>query len=61
MVPQLIDLREKILREFQCSRFAVHPGGTKMYRDLRRLLLEPDEATYWRFCSTLSHVSASKG
>ena len=36
MVPQLIDLREEILREFHCSRFSVHLGGTKMYRDLRR-------------------------
>ena len=37
VVPQLTDLREEILREFHCSRFAVHPGGTKMYQDLRRL------------------------
>ena len=36
MVPQLTDLREEILREFHCSRFVVHLGGTKMYRDLRR-------------------------
>ena len=36
VVPQLTDLREEILREFHCSRFVVHPGGTKMYRDLRR-------------------------
>ena len=36
MVPQLTDLREEILREFHYSRFAVHPGGTKMYQDLRR-------------------------
>ena len=36
VVPQLIDLREEILREFHCSRFNVHPGGTKMYRDLHR-------------------------
>ena len=35
MVPQLTELREKILKEFYCSRFAVHPGGTKMYHDLR--------------------------
>ena len=35
VVPQLIELREEILREFHCSRFAVHPGATKMYRDLR--------------------------
>ena len=31
VVPQLTDLREEILREFHCSRFAVHPGGTKIY------------------------------
>ena len=36
VVPQSTNLREEILREFQCSRFAVHPGGTKMYQDLRR-------------------------
>ena len=36
VVPQLIELREEILREFHCSRFAMHPGGTKMYQDLRR-------------------------
>ena len=36
VVPQSMDLREEILKEFHCSRFAVHPGGTKMYRDLRR-------------------------
>ena len=35
MVPQLTDLREEILREFHCSRFSVHPGGTKMYQNLR--------------------------
>ena len=36
VVPQLTDLREEILREFHCSRFAVHPGGTKMYQNLHR-------------------------
>ena len=36
VVPQLTDFREEILREFHCSRFFVHPGGTKMYQDLRR-------------------------
>ena len=35
VVPQLIDLREEILKEFHYSHFAVHPSGTKMYRDLR--------------------------
>ena len=36
VVPQLIDLREEILKEFHRSRFSVHPSGTKMYRDLHR-------------------------
>ena len=31
VVPQLTDLREEILREFHCSRFAVYLGGMKMY------------------------------
>ena len=35
VVPQLTGLREEILREFHFSRFVVHPGGTKLYRDLR--------------------------
>ena len=35
VAPQSKNLREEILREFHCSRFAVHPGGTKMYHDLR--------------------------
>ena len=35
MVPHLEKLREKILREFHCSHFAVNLGGTKMYHDLR--------------------------
>ena len=36
VVPQSEDLREEILMEFHCSRFTLHPGGTKMYHDLRR-------------------------
>ena len=36
VVPQLTALREEILREFHCSRFDVHLGGTKMYHDIRR-------------------------
>ena len=35
VVPQLKDLREEILMEFHCSRFTMHPGGTKIYHDLR--------------------------
>ena len=34
VVPWLADLRKKILKEFHCSRFIIHLGGTKMYHDL---------------------------
>ena len=34
VVPELAELREKILREFHCSHFTVHPSDTKMYLDL---------------------------
>ena len=36
VVPRLKNLREEILKEFHCSRFAMHQGGTKIYQDLRR-------------------------
>ena len=36
MVPRVADMREEILREFHCSHFVVHLGGTKMYHDFRR-------------------------
>ena len=36
VVPWLANLREEILRKFHCSRFVVHPSGTKMYHDLCR-------------------------
>ena len=36
VVPHSTELREEILMEFHCSRFSVHPGGSKMYQDLRR-------------------------
>ena len=35
VVPYSTDLRDDILREFHCSQFVVHPGGTKMYQDIR--------------------------
>ena len=36
VVPYLSDLRDEIFREFHCSRFVEHPGGTNMYQDLCR-------------------------
>ena len=35
-VPYDGDLRRELLEEAHCSKFAIHPGGTKMYRDLNQ-------------------------
>ncbi|XP_075499832.1 uncharacterized protein LOC142538390 [Primulina tabacum] len=39
VVPNLIDLKEAILREAHCSRHSIHPGIRKMYHTMR--------AHYW--------------
>ena len=33
-VPNDRDLRRELLEEAHCSKFVIHPRGTKMYRDL---------------------------
>jgi hypothetical protein len=38
-VPNVKELRDKILREAHESAYFIHPGGNKMYHDLN--------ATYW--------------
>ena len=62
VVPQLTDLREEILREFHCSRFVVHPGGTKMYQDLRRQYywsgMQRHVGDFVRQCLTCQQVKA---
>ncbi|XP_074328119.1 uncharacterized protein LOC141666033 [Apium graveolens] len=35
-VPSDPTIREKILKEAHCSSFSIHPGSTKMYRDLKK-------------------------
>ena len=62
MVPQLTDMREEILKEFHYSRFVVHPGGTKMYRDLRHQYywsgMKRDVGDFVRWCLTCQQVKA---
>ena len=54
--------REEVLREFHHSRLAVHPGGTKMYRDLGRQVWwrgrKKDEAVFVSKCLTCQQVKA---
>ena len=62
VVPQLTDLREKILREFHCSRFVVHPGGMKMCQDLHRQYycsrMKRHVGDFVRQCLTCQQVKA---
>ena len=60
MVPRLAYMREEILREFHCSCFAMNPGGTKMYHDLRRQYywseMEKHVEDFVRQCLTCQQV-----
>ena len=36
-VPRVDELQERIMEEAHSSRYSIHPGSTKMYRDLREV------------------------
>src|SRR3954469_1461268 len=54
--------REDILREFHSSRIAVHPGSSKMYRDLQRQYrwhgMKKDVAKHVSQCLTCQRIKA---
>ena len=62
VVPYSTDLREANLMEFHCSRFSVHPGGTKMYQDLHRRYywsgMKRHVGDFLRRCLTCQQVKA---
>ncbi|XP_073158869.1 uncharacterized protein [Henckelia pumila] len=35
VVPNVSDLKQQILKEAHCNRYSIHPGGRKMYNDLK--------------------------
>ena len=53
---------DEVLREFHSSQFAVHPGGTKMYQDLKRQYwwkgMKADVARFVSRCLTCQQVKA---
>lgn len=61
-IPIISKLKELILREAHDSAFALHPGGTKMYRDLRGLCwwlgMKKDIVEYIGKCMTCQLVKA---
>jgi hypothetical protein len=36
-VPDVDDVRERIMAEAHSSKYSIHPGSTKMYHDLREV------------------------
>lgn len=57
-----LSCRDDVLREFHHSRLAVHPGGTKMYHNLRRQYwwkgMKRDVAQFVARCLTCQQVKA---
>ena len=60
IVPDVVTLRQYILKEAHKSRFFIHPGSTKMYHDLKAMFWWPgmknDVAEYVSKCLTCQKV-----
>ena len=61
-VPDKEELRRKILEEVHCSAYAMHPGSTKMYQDLKDHYwwkgMKKNIAEYVSKCLTCQQVKA---
>ncbi|XP_042455224.1 uncharacterized protein LOC122039864 [Zingiber officinale] len=62
-VPESHPVQEDLLREAHRSRFAIHPGGTRMYRDLKRSYwwngMKKDIATFVAQCLVCQQIKES--
>jgi hypothetical protein len=61
-VPNVKELKDKILREAHESAYSIHPGGNKMYHDLKATYwwygMKGDVAEYVDLCDTCQRVKA---
>lgn len=61
-VPKDEELRREILSEAHASMFSIHPGATKMYRDLKRYYqwvgMKRDVANWVAKCDVCQLVKA---
>jgi hypothetical protein len=61
-VPNIKKLKDKILREAHESAYSIHPGGNKMYHDLKATYwwygMKRDVAEYVFLCDTCQRVKA---
>ncbi|XP_073035231.1 uncharacterized protein [Primulina eburnea] len=64
LVPNLIDLKEAILKEAHCSRHSIHPGIRKMYHTLRAHYwwegMKKDISHFVAKCLTCQQVKAER-
>jgi hypothetical protein len=61
-VPNVMELKDKILHEAHESAYSIHPGGNKMYYDLKATYwwygMKRDVAEYVALCDTCQQVKA---
>jgi hypothetical protein len=61
-VPNVKELKDKILREAHESAYSIHPGGNKMYHDLKATYwwygMKSDVTEYVALCDTCQQVKA---
>jgi hypothetical protein len=61
-VPNIKELKDKILHEAHESAYSIHPGGNKMYHDLKGTYwwygMKSDIAEYVALCDTCQRVRA---
>jgi hypothetical protein len=61
-VPNVKELKDKILREAHESAYSIHPGGNKMFYDLKTTYwwygMKRDVAEYVALCDTCQRVKA---
>jgi hypothetical protein len=50
VVPKDFEIRRKIIDEAHCSRYSIHPGANKMYQDLKKNLVDTNEARDCKVC-----------
>jgi hypothetical protein len=59
-VPNINELKDKILHEAHESAYSIHPGGNKMYHDLKATYwwygMKRDVAEYVALCDTCQRV-----
>ena len=60
VVPDSLELKREIMDEAHKSKYSIHPGETKMYRDLKRQFwwhhMRRDIGDYVRKCNTCQQV-----